>query len=457
VGPTIALVGAGSSVFSLRLTRDLCLSAGLNQATVRLHDIDRDRLSAVHGLCVRYAAETGSNIRFEAHQTRLTALEGADFVVNAALAGGHSQLRAGWSIALEHGYRFGGSLHVMHDEAFWIDYYQLRLFDDLVNDMQAQCPEAWYVQVANPIFAGITMLGRRYPNAKLVGLCHGYAEVFSILEQLQVPSSEATYQLSGVNHFIWLSELRHLGRDYSDRLGAWARGTQDRAAVRRDWWEGLGPKARDLYQRFGAVPIGDTAAPGGGTWGWWYHTDKVIEERWHEDPAGGWDRYFERHAATVREISAAVSDPHTKLIDRFPQEKSQELVVPLIEALSGGEPRDLMVNVPNRTKALPDLAADVAVEVLARVSGEGIAPLPASPLPTMAYAYVLRDRIAPMEVELAAFDRRDRSLLTELVAMDPWSTSLAQAASLVEAILSMPGHQDLSDHYRAPGESVKAP
>ena len=64
----------------------------------------------------------------------------------------------------------GGSLHVMHDEAFWINFYQFKLFDSVIEDVLEICPNAWYLQVDNPVLAGITYVGRKYPAAKIVGL-----------------------------------------------------------------------------------------------------------------------------------------------------------------------------------------------------------------------------------------------------------------------------------------------
>ena len=45
--PTIAIIGAGSAVFSLGLIRDLCLTERLHGSTVRLMDIDEARLRAI--------------------------------------------------------------------------------------------------------------------------------------------------------------------------------------------------------------------------------------------------------------------------------------------------------------------------------------------------------------------------------------------------------------------------
>src|SRR5262245_11043583 len=166
----ISLIGAGSAVFSLNLIRDLCLTPNLRGSTISFMDIDQGRLDAAHRLCQRYAEEVGNQLILEKTTDRRESLDGADFVVNTALAAGHHRLRAGWDIGRRHGYRFGGSLHVMHDEAFWINYYQFRLFESLMQDILEICPNAWYLKVDNPVLSGITYLSRKYPEAKIVGL-----------------------------------------------------------------------------------------------------------------------------------------------------------------------------------------------------------------------------------------------------------------------------------------------
>jgi len=63
-------------------------------------------------------------------------------------------------------------------------------------------------------------------------------------------------------------------------------------------------------------------------------------------------------------------------------------------------------------------------------------------------AYALRDRVAPVEVELAAFERGSRELLLQLILMDPWTHSEQQARDLLDAILSMPGNEEMKAYYQ---------
>ncbi len=282
----ITLIGAGSAVFSLNLVRDLCLTPKLAGSTVCFMDIDDGRLQAVYELCRRYAQETGTALNLEQNTNRREALTDADFVINTALVAGYDRLQAGWDLARPLGYRVGGSLHIMHDEAFWINFYQLQLFDEIVADMLEICPDAYLLLVANPVLAGITYLGRRYPQLKSVGLCHGFSGIYQIADALDLNREDITFQIPGVNHFVWLTQFYHQGEDAFPLIDRWI--VNESAAYFATAQPGgtLSPAAIDLYRRFCVFPIGDTCTPGGGSWPHWYHTDESVEQHWQEDPDG---------------------------------------------------------------------------------------------------------------------------------------------------------------------------
>jgi alpha-galactosidase len=448
VTPTIAIIGAGSAVFSLGLIRDLCLTARLHGCTVRLMDVDEARLHAIARLCQRYSEETGAGIQTVATTDRREALEGADFVINTALVTGRERLRQGWDIAARHGYRFGGSLHVMHDEPFWVNFFQLRFFDEVVQEVLALCPDAWYLQVANPVLAGMTWLGRRYPQAKMIGLCHGFADVYHLADTLGLDRERLTFEIPGVNHTVFLTHAYHDGRDIFPLIDAWI---ENEAPA---YWEScrpsddLGPAAVDLYRRFKVFPIGDTCTPGGGSWPWWYHTDAETERHWHEDPAGWWDRYFGRGAQRVAEIEQAALDESRPVSETFPPQQSGEVMVPMIEAIAYDIPRVLIGNVLNTGDFVPGIPRDFAVEIPTLVSKRGIEGIQTRGLPDAVLAQIWRDRVGPVSIELTAYDEGSRERLLELVLADPWTHSLTQAEAMLEEIFAMPEHTELRAHYR---------
>ncbi len=124
----------------------------------------------------------------------------------------------------------------------------------------------------------------------------------------------------------------------------------------------LGPQAIDLYQRFGAFPIGDTCTPGGGSWPWWYHNDVETEKRWQEDPDKWWKWYFAHLEEEVANIKEVASDTEIKVMDHFPPQQSGEVMVPMIESLVCDIPRVLIANIFNSGNFVPGVPADFEVE-----------------------------------------------------------------------------------------------
>lgn len=443
----ISLIGAGSGAFALSLIRDLCLSKVLAGSTLALMDIDPVRLRASAEVCQRYANEIGANLAFEPSLNQQEALRGADYVVNTALAAGHHRLRAGWEIAQRHGFCWGGSFHVMYDEAFWINYYQFRLFESLAEDALAICPDAIHLQVANPVISGVTLIGRKHPQLKWIGLCHGYAHVYAITDLLGLEREQVAYEMPGVNHFIWLTRLSYHGEDAFPILDRWiAEQAPDYWAAGKNW--PISRKAVDLYRRFGAFPIGDTAGWSGACWPYEYHSDEAVEQGWGEVPQTGWNSYFYSVAANAVAFQDIASDRSIQVTQRYPPRPSGEAMIPLIEALAGGKPGVFIGNILNTGNYIAGLPPDFEVEVPIRCERGRFWGQPASGLPRELAAHILHSRVAPIEIELEAYRRGSRELLRQLILLDPWSRSLQQVDAFLEDILSMPEHIEMCRYYR---------
>jgi alpha-galactosidase len=445
----VSIIGAGSATFSVGLIRDLCLTPNLEGSTVSLMDINQERLNAVYVLCRKYADEVGIKLRIEKTTDRRELLRDADFVVNTAMVVGYGGYRAGWQIGFKHGYRFGGSYHIMHDEGFWINYHQFRLFESIAEDILDICPDAWYIKVANPVLAGVTMMGRKYPNLKIIGLCHGYRGIFEIINALGLDARNVTYLIPGVNHFIWLTHFRYKGENAYPLLNGWI----EREAEK--YWEsappssGLGPKAVDLYRRFNVFPIGDTCTPGGGSWPWWYHVDDETENKWMENPRKWWSFVLEPpEKDPIAELIKLAQDPAVNVTSVFPPRKSGESIIDIIESIACDIPRIFQVNIMNSGSLVPGVPCDFEVEVPALVSKRGVQGIKTDGLPKPLIAYILRDRAAPVEMELEAYEAGSRELLLQLIMMDPWTRSKEQAEKLLEDILNLPFNKEMKEHYK---------
>ena len=442
----IAIIGAGSAIFSLNLIKDICLCENLKDSTISLMDVNQDRLDAITDLCIRYAKETGHGLQIEKTSDRRKALKNADFVVNVALDYGHDRLREGWDIAYRNGYRFGGSLHIVHDEAFWVNWHQMRLMESILQDVLEICPTAWYVLVANPVLAGVTYLKRKYPQANIVGMCHGFGGVYGLAKVLGLEKKKLSFECVGVNHFVWLTKLYHNGEDALPQIRDWVDTKSTEYFKTCNISDGNGPKAVDLYKRFGVFPIGDTCTPGGGSWGWWYHTDQE-ESYWNEDPKTWYEGYFKSGIEQVEKIRQVVADKSVSVMDAFSSIPSDEPMVPLIEALAYDTERIVIVNILNTGSLVPGIPEDFEVEVPALISKKGIQGIRTDGLPSDIMTYLWRDRIANVEMELIAYETGKLERLVDLVMNDPWTKSRGQAEALVEEILNLPCNSSMKTYF----------
>ena len=132
----------------------------------------------------------------------------------------------------------------------------------------------------------------------------------------------------------------------------------------------------------------------------------------------------------------------------FGTDKSGEQSIPLIESIVCDLPRNYIVNVPNLGQFVPGLPDDFAVEIPALADKQGVQGQRTGGLPRSILSHVWRDRVAPVEMELAAFEQGSKSLLRQLVMLDPWTRSARQADAFLDAILALPYHEEMRQHYQ---------
>jgi alpha-galactosidase len=217
----------------------------------------------------------------------------------------------------------------------------------------------------------------------------------------------------------------------------------------KDWQQfwSLTPKKIDLYSRFGIMPIGDTGGPGGGSWGWWYHYDKKIEKHWKEKPFKWFLEYIAGGKKDVDKIEKILNNSELKVTGYFKPLKSEENIINIIDSLEFNIKREIIVNILNKKEYVKGIPEDFQVEIPAIVDGKGIHGKKVTELPKPILSYILRDRVAPVELEIEAFIKKSRELLLHLILMDPWTKSEAQAKNLLEDIFKLPYHQQLREHY----------
>jgi alpha-galactosidase len=444
----VAIIGAGSGVFSLGLVKDLCLTPNFNDSEVSFMDLNAERLDIVHSLARRYADELGTQMRFEKTLSREQALTDADFVINTASAKTHHSQRRERELTADHGYYYGGvNLHAPFEN------FDLML--SVAHDVERICPDAWVIQSGNPVFDGSTLLHRQ-TNANVIGLCHGHYGYLKICEVLGMDPKRVTWEAPGLNHCIWLTTFLYDGQDAYPILDRWIE-TEGEEFWRTHIAETTHDKQMSRgsihqYKLYGLMPIGDTPRTQPTTSNWWYHTDLATKKRWFGEPFGGPDTeiarpfYVANLEKKIRAMGEAAADPSVRVTEVYGTERTREQHVGIIDALANNVEGRFQINWPNRgtIDGLPD---DVAAEFHALIDAAGVHPIKPKPLPRK----IMLEQILPfwldMERGLEAYHTGDRSMLLWNILQSHQTRSYEQAIDVLQALLDDPDHAAMAARY----------
>lgn len=445
----ITIVGAGSAVFWMSMLRDLTVMKSAPGSTISLVDIHQGRLDAVYDLAIRYAKEVGIDIHYEKTDDRRSALKDADFVMNTALYGGHDYAEKMKQIGEAHGY-FEGIDH--RHVRFIGGFNQFRLALDIASDMEEICPDAWLMQIANPVF-DITTLIHRQRNVKVSGFCDGYVGIYRFMMALGLSPGEVDFQVAGVNHCIYLTKFleKETGENLYPVIDRWIENEADEFWKNNPlglWQETLSPASVDVYKRFGLYPIGDS----GREFIWKYYYDLESLKRWF-GPIGGTDSSIgnplrlARFQENVDRLFRLTKDPNASVLAELPAEKGLDEFSDFIDAMALGEEKRLVLNIPN-AGAIPQIADDVAVELPMRISDREMHPEHVEPFPAKLFNFMIAPRIVRMEWGLEAFLSADREMLVEILLRDPRTHSEKQARDALDEILAQKENTGMAEYYQ---------
>jgi alpha-galactosidase len=396
----ITFLGAGSVVFTRELLADLLSFDELRGATLALHDIDAERLETAEAIARAVADQLGAKPRITSSLQRRTALEGADYVINAIQVGMHAATVRDFDVPARYGLRqtIGDTLGVGGI------FRALRTFPVLAGiaaDMRAVCPDAWLLNYTNPMAMNVTYLAAIAPELRVVGLCHSvFWTVHDLCELLDVPFDEVDYRAAGVNHQSWLLRWEHRGEDLYPRLSA-----------RLDADPELRRRVRmDMYRRLGYFPT-ETSEHSAEYVPWYLRHDSEIERL--RIPVGEYVRISEDNLAQYAATRAALRageplDLHRDATEYAPQ---------TIHSIETGTLRRIHVNVANRG-LIDNLPAGFAVEVPSTVDALGVHPEHVGALPAQCAA-VNRGFVSVGELTVRAALEEDPRMVRQAAMVDP--------------------------------------
>ncbi|MBE3579131.1 MAG: alpha-glucosidase/alpha-galactosidase [Caldanaerobacter subterraneus] len=472
----IGIIGAGSAIFSLRLVSDLCKTPSLYGSSVVLMDIDEERLEAIYTLATKYVEEVGGNLKFEKTKNLEDAIKEVDFVINTAMVGGHNYLERVRQISEKYGYYRGidaQEFNMVSDYYTFSNYNQLKYFVEIAKKIEKLSPKAWYLQAANPVFEGTTLVTRT-SSIKAAGFCHGHLALKEMFDTLELEHDKVDWQVAGVNHGIWLNRFIYEGKNAYEKLNAWIEEKSHDWKPLHPFNDQLSPAAIDMYKFYGVLPVGDTVRNSS----WRYHKNLETKKKWYGEPWGGADsemgwKWYQETLWQITDITKKIAkffidNPKAKFSDvkgifsqeiqdnellqemeriLDPEQKSEEQHIPFIESIVSGKKERFIVNIPNKG-IIPEIENNVVVEVPAVVDNEGIHPEKIEPkLPERVIKYYLKPRIMRMEMAVEAFLKGDINIIKELLYRDPRTQSDEQVEKVIEEILSLPENEEMRKHY----------
>ena len=408
----ITFMGAGSTVFVKNVIGDCMCAPVLQNSEFALYDIDGERLkeselliSAMNHTINEDRAKITTHLGVE---NRREALRGADFVVNAIQVGGYDPCTIiDFEVPKKYGLRqtiadtlgIGGIMRGLRT---------IPVMADFAEDMEAVCPDAWFLNYTNPM-AILTGFMTRFTRVKTVGLCHS-VQVCSdrLLKSLDMEDRlEGRRELiAGINHMAWLLDIRDkdgndlypeikrralaknasekhtdmVRFDYIRRLGYYCTESSEHNAEYNPFY--IKSRYPELIEQFN-IPLDE-------------YPRRCVNQiaRWQKDKEN---------------ILNGGSVEHTR---------SREYASHIMEAIVTGAPYKIGGNVSNQAGLIDNLPREACVEVPCLVDNYGIAPTAVGSLPTQ-LAAMNSSNIYPQLLTIEAALNRKKELVYQAAMMEP--------------------------------------
>jgi len=429
----ITIVGAGSLVFTPHILADIAMSKDLKGVHVCLMDVDEKRLDPMAKLSDRIVAERKADMTVSQSTDRAEALRKADYVVISISVGTDIEKM---DIEIPAKYGFHAPVgDTTGPQGFARALRHIPVMVDIAKDIQRICPDAFVLNVTNPMTALCTAV-RRTSSVNIVGLCVGIYGTKSFLARLLNEKAEDMNLLAGgINHFTWIKEVLVRGRDAYDRL-------------RKAWEDIERSKSRDeiirkmrghyvsflLFEQLGLFPSpGDAHVAEflpyflreevgkGASYGLTLYPEGTIyDPKWREE---AW-ACLTKWATGKAPIDELFKETFTE----------ETLVIRVLESLVSRR-NDFYeaVNVPN-AGAITNLPDDAVVEVPAVVGNVGVRPVHIGLLPKAIEA-ILRQQLAHIDLTVEAALTGDRKAALQALLMHPSVSSLEVAKKMLDELI----------------------
>lgn len=433
----IVIIGAGSMVFSSRLTTDILCVPELIDGTIAYVDIDPEALDRIEAFAQRLVEQEGLSTRIEATTERRRALEGADYVVTTFRVGGMKATNLDISIPLKYGIDQAVGDTVGPGGIFYGQCH-IPLIVDICRDMEELCPDALLLNHSNPM-AMLCWAVNEVTSIRNVGLCHSVQGTSERLAQyMDIPYEELSYWVAGINHMAWFLRLERNHEDVypllRKRLEEWdaagGDGRDDLATKDRRSWA-RDTVRREIFRRFGYYVTESTHHMSEYTP--YFRRTLGLMEAYALSPRA--ERMKEVAGPSRREQRMQEIARKARGEEPIPMERSTEYSSRIIEACETDRVIRINGNVGN-ADLITNLPRDCVVEVPCLVDALGIHPCYVGDLPPQ-LAGLNRSNISVQELAVKAALEGDHEALFQAAALDPLTSSMLSLDETEEMVDEM--------------------
>jgi 6-phospho-beta-glucosidase len=421
----IAVIGGGST-YTPELIKGFLERTGVLPLTeLWLMDTAPERLAVVGGFAQRIVENYGWPFKVILTGDQRAAIAGASYVITQVRVGMMPARRADEYLGKRHGLvgqettGVGGMAKALRT---------IPVILGVARDIAAAAPGGLLVNFANPSGLVTEALFRYAPQVPAVGLCNGPITFkMGVLKELAdlkgepISADRAELDTLGLNHLSWHRGLKLDGEEiwpqvlktYVDEL---------RRSEEPEW-------DPDMVETLGMIPNGYLQ--------YYYQTDHklALQEAW---PPSRGEQVMAIEADLLREYAdPAIKEPPADLMKRGGAYYST-VATQLISAHFNNLGETHVANV-RHNGAVPGWPADWVLEMPVRVDAGGIHPLPAQPLPPVAFGLLAQVKMyEQLTVEAAVHG--DRKAAYQALLVHP----LGPKANKVKAVL-----EDLLETHKA--------
>ncbi|PHR62058.1 MAG: alpha-glucosidase/alpha-galactosidase [Robiginitomaculum sp.] len=413
--PKVTFIGAGSTVFMKNIIGDVLQREALSGAHIALMDINAERLADSEIVASKMISTLGVAATLTTHLDQREALAGADFVVTAFQVGGYEPCTV---TDFEVPKKFGLRQTIADTLGIGGIMRGLRTVPHLwsvCEDMSAVCPDAVLMQYVNPMAINIWAISQKYPNIKVVGLCHSVqGTAKELANDLGIPYEKIRYKAAGINHMAFYLNFEEQMEDgsyrdlYPDLAAAYASGKAPKPGwnprclnkVRYEMMGRLGYFVTESSEHFAEyVP-------------WFIKRDRPDLIERFSIPL---DEYPVRCIENIETWKAQAEEyRNANTIEVKP---SHEYASQIMNSVWTGQESVIYGNVPNHG-LISSLPEGCAVEVPCLVDRNGVQPTQVGALPPQLTA-IMRSNINVQELTVSALINENVDNIYHAAMMDP--------------------------------------